>query len=459
MVLGALIYILSFLTYEAPSFLIFIVPFFCLPIHRWRINYLSDRRFYFRLSLGILGAFAGALAIRFLLLSGGAVENVSILPSLELLGAYLAMLPFYIIAPFISIPSDPWTWLIGAGVVVFAAGLVFLPGRTNAGISRRGGLEAPSEIFYAAILGMLILLLGMLPYQLAGYGLGHPGLMDAALAKWGIVNSAVHPSSFNFNEASRLYSSASCGLAILFAALLSSWTGKRASLAAKIGAAVALGFMAMFHAGLRIDWQEAAAIRNSLVTSLVSQVPEVKPNTNFVFLNLELYHKRASVIRGWGGLRALIRMLYHDRTLGAWYLYPSTSTWPNSSFQQAIVLPTGFVSRGIELNNPAPPDSLLLFNRSGSNLHLMDKITASTDLVGDGISWRDANSLHSNPDRIIGWADISMNPRLPDRNAWTTGLISTLCLSRVRLRSGGVDGFTSAGVRAVGNSVREGLHR
>ncbi len=227
----------------------------------------------------------------------------------------------------------------------------------------------------------MILLLGMFPYQLAGYGLGPPGLMDTALAKWGIAKSA-HPNSFNFNEASRLYSSASCGLAILFATLLSAWTGKRATLVAKIAAVAVLGFMAMFHAGLRTDWKEAAAIRNSLVASLVNQVPEVKPKTNFVFLNLELYHKRASVIRGWGGLRALIRMLYHDRTLGAWYLYPSASKWPNSSFQQAIVLREGFVSRGIELNNPAPHDSLLLFNRCGSNLALLDKITVSGDLVG-----------------------------------------------------------------------------
>ena len=418
LVLAVFIYILSFLTYEASSFLIFVVPFFCLPIYRRRIDQSADWRFYFGLSLGIFGGFAAALAIRFLFLSGGAVEHVSILPSLELFVAYLALLPFYIIEPFVSIPSDPWAWVMGAGVVVCSAVLVFLFTRPDTKNGSEDALHPPGEILYAALLGLMILLLGMLPYQLAGYGLGPPGLMDTALAKWGIAKSA-HPNSFNFNEASRLYSSASCGLAILFAALLSAWTGKRATLVAKIAAVAVLGFMAMFHTGLRTDWKEAAAIRNSLVASLVNQVPEVKPKTNFVFLNLELYHKRASVIRGWGGLRALIRMLYHDRTLGAWYLYPSASKWPNSSFQQAIVLREGFVSRGIELNNPAPHDSLLLFNRCGSNLVLLDKITVSGGLVGTGISWQDAESLRSNPDRIMGWGDISTIPGRPDRNAWT----------------------------------------
>ncbi|HTY22480.1 MAG TPA: hypothetical protein VMC85_05085 [Desulfomonilaceae bacterium] len=432
LILPVFIYVLSFLTYEAPSFLVFVVPMLCLPVHKLCVNRLSDKEFYLRLGIGIFAGFATALAIRFLFLKGGAVEHVSIVPPLQLLWAYLGLLPFYIAAPFTSIPSDLWIWALGAGVAAWATSLLFIFNSVRRSKSdSKDDLHRHRKVLYKLVLGLTILLLGMLPYQLAGYGLAHPGVVDTLLAKWGFA-AAGHPNSFNFNEASRVYSSASCGLAILFAALLCAWSSNKARLAAKIGAVAALGFMVMFHAGLSIDWKEAAAIRNGLVKSLVEHVPDVKPRTNFVFLNLESYHKRAAIIRGWGGLRALIRILYDDPTLGAWYLYPSASEWPNSSLQQAIVLRTGFVTRGIEMNEPASHDSLLVFTRSGTNMVLLDKISSDDGLTVTGIDWKGARSIHSNADRIMWWSDMSMNPRRPDRNSCTTGLISSLRLSGIR---------------------------
>ena len=107
---------------------------------------------------------------------------------------------------------------------------------------------------------------------------------------------------FNFSWASRIYSSASVGVAILLAAGLSGWRKPSARLLGKAAALVIIGFMAVFHAGLSLDWREAAEIRNDLIRSLVSQVPEVRSGTNFVFLDINCSHKRAEVIRRENGL-------------------------------------------------------------------------------------------------------------------------------------------------------------
>ena len=237
---------------------------------------------------------------------------------------------------------------------------------------------------------------------------------------------------FNFSWASRIYSSASVGVAILLAVGLSSWRTPSARLLGKAAALVIIGFMAVFHAGLSLDWREAAEIRNNLIRSLVSQVPEVRSGTNFVFLDINCSHKRAEVIRRENGLRELIGMLYADNTLCAWRLYRDAYQWPGRVFQQAVAMPAGFLSRGQRQAEPAPHESLLLFKRSGRELVLLDTIAAQDGSVPTGIAWRGVEHVSSNVGRIEAWSTaISPETRFA-RNAWTSGLISTLHLTRIK---------------------------
>ncbi len=194
---------------------------------------------------------------------------------------------------------------------------------------------------------------------------------------------------------------------------------------------IAIGFMALFHAGLSADWKGAAQKRNDLLKSLISQVPEVKPKTNFVFFDLESYYKRAAVIRGWAGLRELIRMLYGDRSLGAWYVYRSDGDRPLQGLQHAFVLPKGFVSRGMSFDYPAPHDSLLLLRRRGTNLLWMDELTSDASVGTSAISWRGGDALRSNPERVIPWADTEPPLSTITENRWEAGLTSTLNLIRL----------------------------
>jgi len=426
--LPILIYVLSFLTYETASLLILAVPFLALPVRANKGENPVKKTFLVKLICGITIALGISLAIRYTLLSGGAVAHRHIIPPLDLIVWYVALLPHYLIAPFLTRPDAAST------VVGFVTAILFFLCLYASGRSEDLGRSGKPQTFlhlnsvsYKLALGLLLFFLGMLPYQIAGYGCSVPKISETVTAMYGFLPQG-DTSWFNFNWASRIYSSASCGLAILIAAAAA--IPRRSLRHISLGMVVAtVGFMATFHFGLSKDWQEAATIRNDLVRSLLRQVPDVRSHTNFIFLDLETYHKRAAVIRRWAGLRELIRMLYDDRTLGAWYLYPYAERPPNKRFQRAIVSAGGFVSRGLGLNTPVPHDTLLLLKRSERELVLLDKITPGDGSVHTGISWRGSTMLHCNKNRIISvWGLFIRKKYHCQHKRWISSLISTLRL-------------------------------
>jgi len=429
------IYLVAFMTYEAPTFLIFAVPFLLWPIHLRHRDRMGDRAFLLRVLAAVLLALSLAVAIRFAFLSGGAVGHRHLLPPWDLLWSYPALLPFYLLAPFTDIAPAGWAWILGTAVAVGTTALIFFTGRMEK--QQTGHAETPRvhEGWYIVFTAVAIVLLGMLPYQLAGYGSVTPTLADTVQIKWGLA-PGVETSWFNFNWSSRIYSAGSYGLALLLAALLTCWKRPSLRFVGQAAAVAVMLLMVVFHAGLSVDWREAAEIRNELTQSMVSQVPDVKSETGFVFLNLDSRHKRAAVFRGWMGLRSLVRMLYDDPTLKAWYLYPHAWKWPNQFHQQGFVLPKGFVSRGMKMDSPVPHGNLLVFNRVGNQLQLIDKISPKDGLAPTGIAWRGGDSLVSNPSRIVAWSDVTIDPRRRVHNSWTNGLISTLHLSRIHLARG-----------------------
>lgn len=432
MLLPAALYVSSFVTYEATSFLIFVVPLLVWPVHRRCCDGTSDRAFLIKLSLTILTAFVSALTVRFTLQNGGPVAHSFFVPPFELLWSYIALLPFYLLAPFTSMSADRGAIVLGFLAVLGCAVLFRLSGRGSsaAKMSVPGKFEPGSQWYFVAV-GVGMLILGMLPYQLAGYGSCAPRLAETVMVKCGLQSEG-DLSWFNFTWASRIYSSACFGVAIMLAAGLSGVRRPFAEKLAKAAALVVIGFMAVFHAGLSPDWREAAEIRNNLMGSLVSQAPAVKSGTNFVFLDIACSHKRAEVIRRENGLRDLIAMLYGDQTLGAWRLYPCAYDRSTQVFQQAVATPEGFLTRGQRQSETAPHESVLLFKRSGRELILLDTITACDGSVPTGISWRGIAQLTSSFARIEAWSN-AISPRASlARAAWTSGLISTLRLTRLK---------------------------
>jgi hypothetical protein len=104
----SLCYIFSFLSYEACGFLLFTLPLFLVPLHCRKNNSWPEPIFLWKLGFGMLMGFGGALCFRFLMLSGGAISHENFLPPLDLIWGYLALSPFYVIAPFTSsLPREP----------------------------------------------------------------------------------------------------------------------------------------------------------------------------------------------------------------------------------------------------------------------------------------------------------------------------------------------------------------
>jgi hypothetical protein len=431
LILPVTIYMASFLTYESSSFLIFMVPLLVWPVHQKCVNRPSDRVFFIRLCGAILLGFLTAVAVRFIFLSGGAVTHSHLLPPVELLWSYLALLSLYLIEPFMFVSADRWALIVGTLVFCGATGLfIFSSLGRSCAVTAGKWFESGSQ-WYLTALGIGILLLGMLPYQLAGYGSCHPQLIETLRTKCGILPDG-DMSWLNFTWASRIYSSASFGVAILVAAGLTVWHKTAGKLLGRTIAVACIGFMAVFHAGLSIDWREAAEIRNNLIQSLVTQVPAVKPGTHFVFLDLNCSHKRAEVFRKENGLRELVWMLYADRSLGAWRAYSRAYGRHDHQFQQSSATREGFLSRGQRQSDPAPHESLLLVKRSGNQLILVDRINAGDRSVPSGIAWNGTDHLASNFERIEPWSSVTSPNVTLARTAWSSGLISTLRLKLLR---------------------------
>ena len=426
------LYLAAFFTYESTSLLILAMPLFLVPLHN-KINKTdSITNFLFRISTGMGLAFIIALCARFVFMRGGAVSHSFLVPPFELVWSYIALFPFYLAGIFDFSTMDVRSIIFG--MVAFALIILFFYYlETSETLKTPETPEAYyDKPFYVLVLSLVIIILGMTPYQLAGYGSVVPKISDTVLSKYGFIEGGYTP-WFNYNWSSRIYSSASFGVAILFALLMTFWSDLRARYVGYVLGSVLIGMMVAFHSSLIVDWTEASKIRNSICRSFVSQVPDIEPNTNLLFVDLESYHKRAAVFRGWNGLRELVKMLYSDPTLGAYYVYRRSSCPPNEFHQQAIFIPKGFISRGVKMESPLPASSLVILQRVGSDLALLDNLSQNDGIVSDGIKWIGMKSLTSNGGRILPWSDSV--PFYPTQalNAWNSGLISTLNLSRVNL--------------------------
>lgn len=432
LLLPVFLYIAAFFTYEAPSLLIFAIPLFVAPIYSGSVKTGSSKNFIIKLTIGLLSAFLIALLSRFMLLKGGAVSHSNLIPPFELILSYFALIPWYLIGILDFSTLDLRSAILGGIAGLFV--LIFFIYLEKHGYS--GSCQSKEYYYqkksYVLILSIIIIVLGMAPYQLAGYGSANPSISDTVLAKYGFIQGG-YTAWFNYNWSSRIYSSASFGLAILLAFLMTCWNNFGKRLFGYCVGVFFIGLALAFHSSLITDWKEAAEIRNSLCRSLISQVPDVEPRTNILFVDLESYHKRAAVFRGWNGLRDLVRMLYDSRDLGSYYVYRCSLAPPNELHQQAVFYPKGFVSRGIKMESPLPPCSLVVLHRVGADLVLLDNLSSNDGLVSNGIKWVGVSSLTSNTDRILPWSDTGLTPKRLAVNAWTSGLISTLNLSRLNL--------------------------
>ncbi len=173
---------------------------------------------------------------------------------------------------------------------------------------------------------------------------------------------------------------------------------------ARVIAVGMIALMAVFLADLRNGWQVAADKREKLLASLLTQVPDVKPGTTFLLMDLQSYIPkggidRAVVFQGVDGIGEFVKMLYGKKDLYAYFLYSKDRAPGDTKGEWAAVSPAGVVARGSAVRPPIPPDSLLILKREGTNLVLLDKVSAEEGTAA--IRWNGAQSIRSNPDLIL----------------------------------------------------------
>lgn len=377
LVVPILLYYLATLAYDATNLLVFLVPLFVWPVRERTPDGVSDSVFLARLSSGIVAGFAAMICTRFILFGGGAVELHSLFPSPDLVWSYIRVLPLYLLEPFKAMSHDWWSLALKWGVLAFSGLLLLRRGDGGPTDAAAGKSQLLSDSGYILLWGSSVMVLGIVPYLMAGYGAG-----------------------LGFHGQSRVYSSCSFGLAVLLGFLATAWRSRIILAATKIAAITLIFSMAEFQADLRHDWQASARINCRLWTSLSRQVPDVEPGTVFLFLDLQSYiGNRAIVFGGVHGLREFIRIFYHRKDLNAHYLYPYREDFPDTESRLATVTPKGVVARGLLPDNPIPLDRLLIVERQGEKLVLLDRL--SSDDKKAAIRWEGVFSIRSNMNRIV----------------------------------------------------------
>ncbi len=377
LIVPVVLYYLATLAYDAANLLIFLVPLFVWPVRDRNRNELSDAVFGVRLGCAVVTGFAALIFTRFVLFGGGAVGIHSLLPSSELVRSYIRVLPLYLWEPFKAAAFDPWSAALGCAILALSAWLLFRQGKegTTKAEGAKSGLL--SDTSYILLWGSTMMVLGVAPYLMAGYGAG-----------------------LGFHGQSRVYSSCSFGLAVLLGFFATRWRSRIVLVTAKFVAIILIISMAEFQADLRHDWQSSARINCRMWTDLSRQVPDVAPGTVFLFLDLQSYiGDRAIVFGGVQGLREFIRIFYHRRDISAYYLYPYRKDFVDSEFRLATVTSRGVVARGLLPSNPVALDKLLIVARQGEDLVLLDKLSSADKKAA--IRWEGVSSIRSNRERIL----------------------------------------------------------
>jgi hypothetical protein len=163
-----------------------------------------------------------------------------------------------------------------------------------------------------------------------------------------------------------------------------------------------------FLADQRLDWRSAARVNCTLWSSMIQQVPAVKQDTIFLFLDLQSYYQnhkivpignRAVVFASVDALPYYMQMLYGEPSIKAYYLYPAgmEQSLLQSEGRMATVTAASVRARW---SPDLPKDKIIIMERHGDRLIFVDKLSATDGKAA--ILWQDGvNELVSNHDQII----------------------------------------------------------
>lgn len=376
--LPTLFYCLATLTYENCALLIFSIPFLVTPVFKlYNVND-SIRKFLRKLCLAISVSFAAFVAIRFIIFQGGAVSHKSLTPPTELAFSYIRILLDYLLVPMTTIELNLKN-LLWASLFTSFAYMISIGCSRNHVVTPMLSKQSSDKfnLVCMSLVSFSILGFGMAPYLLAGYS---PEL--------------------GFTSQSRIYSSAGFGVAAIVCLPLIFCRGKRAFSQSVGFLLLAFIFVnALSQISLRTDWIQARVYRDNITKSLLTSVPKVDKQANFLFLDLQWYiSNNAVVFQGVDGINEWIKILYKNRKAHAYFLYTSQDDQNKDGEKSAIVTSKGIIPRGAALRGPLPLDRLILTERKGDEVTVLKSISKNDDKIL--AIWEGMDSIKTNYELI-----------------------------------------------------------
>ncbi len=380
LILPVFLYCLGSLTYETATLLIFSIPFFTSPIYlRQEAPKERPAQFFTRMAVGIFGGLAFFLAVRFIAFKGGAVSQSSIFPDPKLFWSYLYSFASYLMLPFIEPAHNPWSLLWGASLALSSIIIAL-----NLLIHSKAVHPGKFESIYLLFLGLIVFALGSLPYMLAGYS-----------AEIGLTSQ------------SRVFSSASFGFALIAAALVSAPQSRIVKGGVIVVVGLLIGVWGSFYAEMRLNWQLAAKIRDNCCCRMLAAVPNVKDGTVFLLFKGQSYiPQKAAIFHGVDGTSDFIKMLYNNRSVDAYFLYPEAVARRHEEGREAIVTKAGIKPRG-RIGTPAPLDNMVILERwsdsdlgpFGATWQVMPSLTKNSAIAA--IKWKGVDQISTNQNLIL----------------------------------------------------------
>lgn len=378
LILPVVFYCLATLTYENCALLIFSVPFMVFPVFGRHGGSDSRMRFLIKLGLATTLSFMIFLSIRFMVFAGGAVGHKSLTPPLELAFSYLSVFIQYIVLPMQSLRFDPgsllWACLYGLFALLL---LKWVSGGVLYSDGRKDNVPAPDNFICMVFCSFSVFGLGMAPYLLAGYS-----------------------PEVGFTSQSRIFSSAGFGAALIICLPMALLRGSKALGSAIRYSLVAFIFVNAFsQISLRSDWIQAKIHRDNITKSLLSHVPNVQDGANFLFLDLQYYlSNNAVVFQGVDGLNEWIKIVYGNRKINAYFLYPFQEVNLDPE-KVASITRDGISARGVAMQGMLPLDSLILVERKANSLNTLEQISKEEQKIL--AQWDGVEKIKTNQDLII----------------------------------------------------------
>ncbi|MBZ0309230.1 MAG: hypothetical protein K8I82_24405, partial [Anaerolineae bacterium] len=391
--LGGGLYYVGNLSYESALLFFVLMPLFVLPLipsppdplsHRQERGGMK-RQLHILRSLIPMGFSVGLSLVAYQLTRlyfDIQAVNAPELPPFSIIQDYAFAFPEYVLLAFQHLPADDYGWLVLAAVATIGGWIFwqasdltldFRPVESQS--QRRTEVQQASLVI---LIGTGMIVLGIFPFMASRY---------AALV--------------DFYGSSRIYVSASFGAAVLLGLLVDALMTTRLRTPVLLLTALVIGVMAAFHAGLRLRWQEAYAMRQSLTQSLYEQIPEVTPDTVVLYVDFQQRKQGAVVFEGTQSLQEFTRIFYDDASVDGRFLYLRDENFDPSEGRVAVVSADGILARGMW--QPVPPERLVIVRRVGDRVEVVDHLTPQDAIA---IDWQDGiREITTNPARILPATD------------------------------------------------------